>query len=244
MLTLSRKDPSIRPDVVLSDGSPLMRRPKAPTAWESASSQTLNGGNQKDASTGVQMSGLGIDKNISNFHTSGGTPPHNLMWLLQQYDRLMNALSKEILAPHYEIATESRSRIKDGIIASHMNEKQLLKQGHYLGGLDPSIPMLTQQPTITSTCAAETAPLRSDGTGPSPLRILTSQIQRPRKQSYQSEDVPTPYARTPKRKLSVTGSPERHRLNRPLPQMGSSGEYHREDAEITVDGRSFSCFVP
>ena len=87
-------------------------------------------------------------------------PPDGMRWLLQQYENLLRALMKEVSEPKYEIAEESRSRIKADIVTSHGREMRHTEQVGYSGA--PSLAKSSRydvQQTPTTNPAALNSPL-------------------------------------------------------------------------------------
>ena len=64
-------------------------------------------------------------------HGSDTSLPNHLSWLQQQYRNLMNTILIEVSAPSYEIADDSRSRIKAEIVTIHIREMQHMEEIQY-----------------------------------------------------------------------------------------------------------------
>lgn len=78
-----------------------------------------------------------------------------MRWLLQHYDNLLRALLKQVSEPKYEIAEESRSRIKADIVTSHGREMRHTEQAGCSGasGLAKSSRFDVQQTPTTNPAA-------------------------------------------------------------------------------------------
>ena len=107
-----------------------MSTPKTLTAREPASTLAVDAPVQRELSADAK----GLDResykgsDIPNFSSSD-----RLGWLLQQYDNLMRTLLREVSAPDYEIAEESRSRIKADIVLTQRREMNTLSRGCWPG---------------------------------------------------------------------------------------------------------------
>lgn len=105
-----------------------MPTPTALTAYGLASTLPVDAPGQRESSADAN----GLDRepykgsDIPSFSSSD-----RLGWLLQQYDNLMRKLLREVSAPTYEIAEESRSRIRADIVSTKRREMETLNQAYY-----------------------------------------------------------------------------------------------------------------
>lgn len=134
-------------DVTSPNTDSLIPTLQAATAQGFASSSALGAASQRWLSTGTQDFRPESYQGPYTFVP----PPDGMRWLLQQYDNLLRALLKEVSEPKYEIAEESRSRIKADIVTSHGREMRPMEQVGYSGA--PSLAKssrydVQQTPTI------------------------------------------------------------------------------------------------
>ena len=102
-----------------------MPTPNTLTAHGLGSTLTVDAPSQRESSADAKGLDQDPDKgfDIPSFTSSG-----RLGWLLQQYSNLMCALLREVSAPNYEIAEESRSRIRADIVLTQNREMTTLSQ--------------------------------------------------------------------------------------------------------------------
>lgn len=128
-LKLSCEGTSIDQGSFPADRSSSIPIPKALTARGLLSTLAVDAPSQSESS--ADASGLdrksykGSDR--PNFSSSD-----RLGWLQQQYSNLMRTLLREISAPHYGIAEDSRLRIKTDIARTQRREMDILSQRYYL----------------------------------------------------------------------------------------------------------------
>ena len=129
-LKLNREEVSIDQESVPADWSNSMPTPKTLTARGPASTLTVDAPVQRESSADAKGLDRGPYKgsDIPYFSSSD-----RLGWLLQQYDNLMRTLLREVSAPDYEIAEESRSRIKADIVLTQRREMNTLSRGCWPG---------------------------------------------------------------------------------------------------------------
>ena len=123
------------------------------------------------------------------------SPPDRLDWLLQQYRDLLVALSSEVNAPHYEIAEDSRSRIKAEIFQTQRREMKTLRQVYYPGSwsLASSRTMQMQDPTTADVHEDQvSAPVPHVSTQEPNRRWCTSQSEANKLSSAMSIDFIAP----------------------------------------------------
>ena len=117
-----------------------MPTPKIPTTNRLAGALAVDAPSQTESSADAN----GLDRepykgsDVPNFSLSD-----QFGWLLQQYRNLMRTLLREISAPSYEIAEESRSRIRADIILTQRREMNTLSQVYY-----PRLPSLANPRTM------------------------------------------------------------------------------------------------
>ena len=143
-----------------------MPTPKALTAHGLASALAVDASRQRESSAVVNA----LDRepyrgsDIRNLSSSD-----RLGWLQQQYYDLMHTLLREVSAPTYEIAEESRSRIKADIVSTQTREIKALSQVDYLGSPSFELPSLAnprnmqmQFPITTGSRMRECSALKAD----------------------------------------------------------------------------------
>ena len=101
-----------------------MPTPKTPTAHEHASTLAVDAPSQRASSADAK--GLDLEP-YKGSDIPSSSSSDRLGWLLQQYSNLMRSLLREVSAPNYEIAEESRSRINADIVTTHQREMTILK---------------------------------------------------------------------------------------------------------------------
>ena len=121
------EDTPIDPEVVSASYINSMPMLKVPPARGSAGAPAVGAASQEDLITGAQGLGLEDNKRPADFGTSGVFSSDQLSRLLQQYNLLMSTLLAEVSAPKYEIAEDSRSRIKANIVSTHKHETRHLE---------------------------------------------------------------------------------------------------------------------
>ena len=133
-----------------------MPTPKTLTAHGLASNLAVDAPSQRASSADAK--GLGREPyKGSNIPSSSSSD--RLGWLLQQYSNLMHSVLREVSAPNYEIAEESRSRTNADIVTTHQREMTILKsvQGqserrHPVGAvkqrLEATVPAMPKPGTI------------------------------------------------------------------------------------------------
>ena len=118
-----------------------------------------------------------------------------LDWLLQQYRDLMLTLLSEVSAPRYEIAEDSRSRIKADLVLTQRREMKTLRQVYYPGSWSSANTrkMQTQDPTPAELRADEvSAPVPHVSTQEPNRRWCTSQSEANNQPSAMSIDFIAP----------------------------------------------------
>ena len=127
-----------------------MPTPKTLTAHGLAS--TLAGDTLGQRESSADANGLRWEpskgSDIPDFSSSD-----RLGWLQLQYSNLMRTLLREVSAPTYEIAEDSRSRIKANIIVTQRREMYMLSQGKY-----PGLPSLVNSRTTQMQHLVNTGP--------------------------------------------------------------------------------------
>ena len=122
---LSCGEAPINQESVPADWSSSMPTPQTLTAHGLASTLAVDAPSQRESSADAK--GLGREPNkgfdIPNFSSSD-----RLGWLLLQYSNLTRSLLREVSAPSYDIAEESRSRIKADIVSTQRREMNTLSQ--------------------------------------------------------------------------------------------------------------------
>lgn len=111
-------------DVISADCNDSIPTLRAPTLQGFARPSALGAASQRGLTTGAQ-------KFRSESYQGSYTfvpPPVGISYLQQQYDNLLRTLLKEVSEPKYEIAEESRSRIKADIVTSHEREMRPTEQ--------------------------------------------------------------------------------------------------------------------
>lgn len=121
-LRLGCEDTSIDPEVDSESYINLMPMLKAPPARGVAGAPAKGAAGQEDPNTGAQGLSPENTKRPADFGISD-----QLSRLLQQYSLLMSTLVTEVSAPKYEIAEDSRSRIKSKIVLTHQQEMRRLE---------------------------------------------------------------------------------------------------------------------
>ena len=223
MLEIGCEGASTRPDIMSVDGSPLLRAPRVSTALGFAGCQALSPGKRERPSTDLQVLSPETDKNTMNFQTVEAASTDHLKGLLQQYDSLMATLLREILAPHYKIAKESRSRIEDDIVASHIHEKRLLEQEHHLEVGDLSMPVQAQDDMFSEEISASM--MASED-------VESPQLNMP--QVYHPSVPVSAIDPTQRKKRSVNGYAKHRRSD--MSNMPSRSEHPRVHAAATEIG--------
>ena len=151
-LRLSCEEAPIDQESVPADSSSSMPTPKTPTAHGLASALAVDARGQRESSADAK--GLGREpykgSNIPRFSSSD-----RLGWLLQQYSNLMHTLLREVSAPNYEIAEESRSRIRADIVSTQRREMNSLSQVDYPGSPSLANPMPRHHPITTGSRVRE-----------------------------------------------------------------------------------------
>lgn len=150
-------------DITSPNTDSLIPTLQAATAQGFASSSALGAASQRWLSTGTQDFRPESYQGPYTFVP----PPDGMRWLLQQYDNLLRALLKEVSEPKYEIAEESRSRIKADIFTSHGREMRHTEQVGYSGA--PSLAKSSRydvQQTPTTNPAALNSPVHFKSTQP------------------------------------------------------------------------------
>ena len=139
-LKLSCEEAPIDLQSVPGDTSSSMPSPKTLPAHGLPSALDVDAPSQRESSADAK----GLDRDpykgfdIPNFPSSD-----RLGWLLQQYSNLMRTLLKEVSAPTYEIAEESRSRIRADIVLTQNREMNTLNQAYR-----PGLPSLTNSSNV------------------------------------------------------------------------------------------------
>ena len=115
----------------MADHYNSMPTPKTTTTQKCVHASALGATSLRGPSTGAQ--GLGPGPYIPYmgswyFHESDTSLPDQVSRLQQQYRKLMSRLLMEVSAPTYEIADDSRSRIKAEIVTIHIREIEHMEQ--------------------------------------------------------------------------------------------------------------------
>ena len=130
-LKLSCDSVPVHPEPILADCNNTMPTPKVPTPQGWAGVSAVDAARQRESSTGARGLGPGPYMGSWYSHGSDTSLPDQLSWLQQQYRKLMSALLMEVSARSYEIADDSRSRIKAEIVTIHIREMEHMEQIQY-----------------------------------------------------------------------------------------------------------------
>ena len=139
-LKLSCEEAPVDQELVSTDGSSSTPMPKAPKIPKVASAPAVDASSQNEQSADAPRLDPELYKgsNIPSFSS-----PDRLAWLMQQYSNLLRTLLREVSAPNYEIAEESRSRIRADIILTQRREMDTLSQVY-----SPGLPSLGNSRTV------------------------------------------------------------------------------------------------
>ena len=156
-LKLSCEEAQIDQESVPADWSSSITTPKIPTTNRLTGALAVDAPSQTESS--ADASGLDREpykgSDIPNFSSSD-----QFGWLLQQYRNLMRTLLREVSAPNYEIAEESRSRIRADIILTQRREMNTLSQQADTS-LDPSAAAIAASNHLTTTAMGDSQPSTS-----------------------------------------------------------------------------------
>ena len=130
-LKLSCDSVPVHPEPILADNYNSMPTPKITTTQGSVQASAVGATSLTGPSTGAQGLSPGPYMGSWYFHESDTSLPDQLSWLQQQYRKLMSTLLMEVSAPTYEIADDSRSRIKAEIVTIHIREMEHMEQIQY-----------------------------------------------------------------------------------------------------------------
>lgn len=130
-LKLSCDSVPVHPEPILADHYNSMPTPKTTTTQRSVHASAVGATSLRGPSTGAQGLGPGPYMGSWYSHESDTSLPDQLSWLQQQYRKLMSTLLMEVSAPTYEIADDSRSRIKAEIVTIHIREMEHMEQIQY-----------------------------------------------------------------------------------------------------------------
>ena len=130
-LKLSCDSVPVHPEPILADCNNTMPTPKVPTPQGWAGASAVDAARQRESSTGARGPGPGPYMGSWYSHGSVTSLPDQLSWLQQQYRKLVSALLIEVSARSYEIADDSRSRIKAEIVTIHIREMEYMEQIQY-----------------------------------------------------------------------------------------------------------------
>ena len=130
-LKLSCDNVPVHPEPILADCNNTMPTPNVPTPQGWAGASAVDAARQRESSTGARGLGPGPYMGSWYSHGSDTSLPDHLSWLQQQYRKLMSALLMEVSARSYEIADDSRSRIKAEIVTIHIREMEHMEQIQY-----------------------------------------------------------------------------------------------------------------
>ena len=127
-LKLSCDSVPVHPEPILADNYNSMPTPKITTTQGSVEASAVGATSVRGPSTGAQGLGPGPYMGSWYFHESDNSLPDQVSRLQQQYRKLMSRLLMEVSAPTYEIADDSRSRIKAEIVTIHIREIEHMEQ--------------------------------------------------------------------------------------------------------------------
>lgn len=121
----------VHPEPILADHYNSMPTPKTTTTQRSVHASAVGATSLRGPSTGAQGLGPGPYMGSWYSHESDTSLPDQFSWLQQQYRKLMSTLLMEVSASTYEIADDSRSRIKAEIVTIHIREMEHIEQIQY-----------------------------------------------------------------------------------------------------------------
>ena len=130
-LKLSCDSVPVHPEPILADHYNSRPTPKITTTQGSVHASAVGATSLRGPSTGAQGLGPGPYMGSWYFHEPDTSLPDQISWLQQQYRKLMSTLLMEVSAPTYEIADDSRSRIKAEIVTIHIHEMEHMEQIQY-----------------------------------------------------------------------------------------------------------------
>ena len=158
-LRLGCEEAPIDQESVPADWSSSMPPPQTLTAHGFASTLAVGAPSQGESN--------GDAKELNREPYKGSDIPSfsssdRLGWLLRQYDILTRTLLREVSAPDYEIAEESRSRIRADIFSTQRREMNTLRQVDYPGSPNLANPMPMQHPITTGSRVREYSGSKAD----------------------------------------------------------------------------------